>query len=93
MKNNNKIYNFSVFTKLNAHAGDGSYILEMNYVTAKMFKMKFTLLITALVVATCYAETDTDTYWSKFIADLWLEGADVLRIIWRDCSKKVSQFI
>lgn len=33
---------------------------------------------------------ETEAYWSRFAADLWLEGADVVRIIWRDCSKKVS---
>ncbi|XP_045493773.1 uncharacterized protein LOC123692965 [Colias croceus] len=33
---------------------------------------------------------DTDTYLSRFLADLWLEGADVVKIIWRDCSKKLA---
>ncbi|XP_075972036.1 DUF1676 domain-containing protein Osi23 isoform X2 [Anticarsia gemmatalis] len=36
-----------------------------------------------------FNETDPDTYFSRLIADLWLEGADVIRIIWRDCSKKL----
>ncbi|CAG4993027.1 unnamed protein product [Parnassius apollo] len=32
---------------------------------------------------------DSETYLSSFIADLWLEGADVLKIVWQDCSKKL----
>ncbi|CAG9795279.1 unnamed protein product [Diatraea saccharalis] len=32
---------------------------------------------------------DADAYLSRFVADLWLEGADIIKIIWRDCSKKL----
>ncbi|VVD01861.1 unnamed protein product [Leptidea sinapis] len=32
---------------------------------------------------------DTDTYISTFLADLWLESADIIKILWRDCSKKL----
>ncbi|XP_038220250.1 uncharacterized protein LOC119838388 [Zerene cesonia] len=33
---------------------------------------------------------DNDAYLTHFLADLWLEGADVVKIIWRDCSKKLA---
>lgn len=52
-----------------------------------------TYILALLSISGCHGEfneTDPDTYMSRFIADLWLEGADIVRIIWRDCSKKVS---
>ncbi|CAH0605817.1 unnamed protein product [Chrysodeixis includens] len=48
--------------------------------------------ILTLSIIGCHGDqkpTDPDSYASQFIADLWLEGADVMRIIWRDCSKKL----
>ncbi|XP_046963415.1 uncharacterized protein LOC124532525 [Vanessa cardui] len=61
----------------------------MNYVTLKTFKMKFTLYILAVIFASCSCQmNDSDTYLSKFVADLWIDGMDVLRIISRDCTKK-----
>lgn len=46
----------------------------------------------ATLICGCHGDQkdDTDAYLSRFVADLWLEGADVIKIIWRDCSKKVS---
>ncbi|CAH2105760.1 unnamed protein product [Euphydryas editha] len=62
----------------------------MNYVTFKMFRMKFTFFILAITFASCYGQTnDSDTLVSRFIADLWLEGTDVVKIVWRDCTKKL----
>ncbi|CAH0725320.1 unnamed protein product, partial [Brenthis ino] len=75
--------------ELNARAGDGTIVLKMNYVTVRTFKMKFTLAVIVLVAASGCAHNDTDTYLSRFIADLWVEGTDIVRIIWRDCSKKM----
>lgn len=51
-----------------------------------------TILVCLNLMSHCYGDQkeDTDTYMSRLVADLWLEGADVVRIIWRDCSKKVS---
>ncbi|KAM3967189.1 DUF1676 domain-containing protein Osi23 [Aphomia sociella] len=48
---------------------------------------------TLTLISCCYSDQkdDTDAYLSRFIADLWLEGADVIRIIWRDCSKKLVE--
>ncbi|XP_060801789.1 uncharacterized protein LOC106134622 [Amyelois transitella] len=44
-----------------------------------------------VLISCCHGDqkVDTDAYLSRFIADLWLEGADVIKIIWRDCSKKL----
>lgn len=52
-----------------------------------------TLLYCLNLISNCYGDQkeDTDTYISRFVADLWVEGADVVRIIWRDCSKKVRE--
>ncbi|XP_037868643.1 uncharacterized protein LOC110385501 isoform X2 [Bombyx mori] len=46
-----------------------------------------------LLVTSCHGNQneDTETYLSKFIADIWLEGGDMVRIIWRDCSKKLME--
>lgn len=49
-------------------------------------------LLTATAISSCYGESDADAYLSRLIADMWLEGADVVRIIWRDCSKKVRLY-
>ncbi|CAB3237143.1 unnamed protein product [Arctia plantaginis] len=51
-----------------------------------------TYILATLLISGCqseFNETDADTNMSRFIADLWLEGADIFRIIWRDCSKKL----
>ncbi|XP_049870351.1 uncharacterized protein LOC126369829 [Pectinophora gossypiella] len=60
----------------------------MNYVMSR--RMNFIFLFLSLV-SCCHGDQkeDGDTYMSRFVADLWLEGADVVRIIWRDCSKKL----
>lgn len=53
----------------------------------------FIYILALFSISSCHGEfneTDPDTYLSRLIADLWLEGADVVRIVWRDCSKKVS---
>ncbi|XP_053603604.1 uncharacterized protein Osi23 isoform X2 [Plodia interpunctella] len=44
-----------------------------------------------VLISCCHGDqkVDTDAYLSRFVADLWLEGADVIKIIWRDCSKKL----
>ncbi|KAI5644481.1 hypothetical protein NE865_03588 [Phthorimaea operculella] len=52
------------------------------------------LLFIAISIRHCHGKTkgeneDSETYFSRFAADLWLEGADVIKIIWRDCSKKL----
>nr|XP_021187257.2 uncharacterized protein LOC110374042 [Helicoverpa armigera] len=63
----------------------------MKYVTMCSLLSVITL-ITVSVFTGCHGEqkqTDPDSYMSQLIADLWLEGADVIRIIWRDCSKKL----
>ncbi|XP_050343454.1 uncharacterized protein LOC126768980 isoform X2 [Nymphalis io] len=61
----------------------------MNYVTLKTFKMKFTLSILAVIFASCSCQmNDSDTYVTRLIADFWIEGTDIVRIIWRDCTKK-----
>ncbi|XP_072940089.1 uncharacterized protein Osi23 [Epargyreus clarus] len=66
----------------------------MNFMT-KRFRIDMkVLLIYAVFLAlmpSCRGDEkeDLDAYFSKFIADLWLEGADVVKIIWRDCSKKL----
>lgn len=67
----------------------------MKYVTMRSFLL-VVISIIVLSLTGCHGEqkqTDPDSYMSQFIADLWLEGADVIRIIWRDCSKKVSVFL
>ncbi|XP_039749758.1 uncharacterized protein LOC120626333 [Pararge aegeria] len=71
----------------------------MKYVMLQNVIMKLELYTLALILVsngisagtndTKGNESDTDTYISRFIADLWLEGTDVVRIIWRDCSKKL----
>ncbi|XP_013165112.1 PREDICTED: uncharacterized protein LOC106115969 [Papilio xuthus] len=65
----------------------------MNYVTEHSINMKIhlSLLLVFVLLSSCYGNKtdDSDTYLSHFIADLWLEGTDVLKIIWRDCSKKL----
>nr|XP_026496934.1 uncharacterized protein LOC113401294 [Vanessa tameamea] len=61
----------------------------MNYVTLKTFKMKFTLYILLVIFASCSCQMNgSDTYLSTFVADLWIDGMDVVRIISRDCTKK-----
>lgn len=61
----------------------------MNYVTMRIHIVAVISLTVALI-PDCGAEaSETDAYLSRFAADLWTEGADVVRIIWRDCSKKV----
>lgn len=69
----------------------------MNYVTMRPSICALVSLLTVVLIPHCCGDgdavnTDTDAYLSRFIADLWLEGADVVRIIWRDCSKKVSPY-
>lgn len=64
----------------------------MNYVTMRSFQLTVIPILTLSIIG-CHGDqkpTDPDSYASQFIADLWLEGGDVMRIIWRDCSKKVS---
>ncbi|XP_028178815.1 uncharacterized protein LOC114366220 isoform X1 [Ostrinia furnacalis] len=43
------------------------------------------------LISGCHGDQkdEADAYMSRFVADLWLEGADVVKIIWRDCSKKL----
>ncbi|XP_022825428.1 uncharacterized protein LOC111355640 [Spodoptera litura] len=66
----------------------------MNYVTMRSVQfivLVISMLATFLIVG-CHGEQkqpDPDSYVSQLIADLWLEGAEVIRIIWRDCSKKL----
>lgn len=67
----------------------------MNYVTMHLSQFTVISILTVSLITGCNGEqkqTDPDSYMSQLIADLWLEGADVLRIIWRDCTKKVSDF-
>ncbi|KPJ19499.1 hypothetical protein RR48_11126 [Papilio machaon] len=54
-------------------------------------KLHFGLFLVLVLLGSCYGNKtdDSETYLSHFIADLWLEGTDVLKIIWRDCSKKL----
>ncbi|CAK1598801.1 unnamed protein product [Parnassius mnemosyne] len=66
----------------------------MNYVTKQSRSdMRRTLvhLLSLTLIYSCRGiqAEDSETYLSRFIADLWLEGADILKIIWRDCSKKL----
>nr|XP_034829874.1 uncharacterized protein LOC117987020 isoform X2 [Maniola hyperantus] len=71
----------------------------MKYVTLQNVIMKLELYtltlilvssgITAIPNDTKGIDNDADTHLSRFIADLWLEGSDIVRIIWRDCSKKL----
>lgn len=75
----------------------------MKYVTLQNVNMKLELYTLALLLVssginaaandTREEPIDTETYLSRFIADLWLEGTDVVRIIWRDCSKKVMSHL
>ncbi|KAI8424419.1 hypothetical protein MSG28_002921 [Choristoneura fumiferana] len=48
-------------------------------------------IISVVLLTTVKAENleDHDAYMSHFVADIWLEGADVVRILWRDCAKKL----
>ncbi|GBP75968.1 hypothetical protein EVAR_54621_1 [Eumeta japonica] len=49
-----------------------------------------TLLLAVVALVNSQANgVDNDTYLSSYLADMWLEGADMLRILWRDCSKKI----
>ncbi|XP_068631441.1 uncharacterized protein Osi23 [Battus philenor] len=76
-----------------------SYILEqdyirMNYVTKTFFHVMRTSCVSLLILmsfASCHGKEieETEAYLSHFIADLWLEGADVLKVVWKDCSKKL----
>ncbi|XP_045765569.1 uncharacterized protein LOC123867536 isoform X2 [Maniola jurtina] len=71
----------------------------MKYVTLQNVIMKLQLYTLTLILVssginavpndTKGVENDADTHLSRFIADLWLEGSDIVRIIWRDCSKKL----
>ncbi|KAJ2952129.1 hypothetical protein O0L34_g4407 [Tuta absoluta] len=63
----------------------------MSYVTSRQSMGLLLLLFIAISIRHCHSETkeDAETYFSRFAADMWLEGADVIRIIWRDCSKKL----
>ncbi|XP_023948800.2 uncharacterized protein LOC112053572 [Bicyclus anynana] len=70
----------------------------MKYVTLQNVNMKLVLYTLALILVShgINAANDTkvnlndgDDYISRFVADLWLEGTDVVRFIWRDCSKKL----
>ncbi|XP_041971194.1 uncharacterized protein LOC121727417 [Aricia agestis] len=51
--------------------------------------MKVSFITIVVLISCCNGENTTDQYLSTLMADLWLEGADVVRIIWRDCSKKL----
>ncbi|KAL4707912.1 hypothetical protein ACJJTC_013703 [Scirpophaga incertulas] len=57
----------------------------------RMMKVAVFSFFTLTLISGCHGDQkdDTDAYLSRFIADLWLEGADVIKIIWRDCSKKL----
>ncbi|XP_059046086.1 uncharacterized protein LOC131841778 [Achroia grisella] len=48
---------------------------------------------TLALISCCHGnqKDHPDAYLSRFVADLWLEGADVIKIIWRDCSKKLVE--
>ncbi|XP_045532947.1 uncharacterized protein LOC123720396 [Pieris brassicae] len=51
-----------------------------------------TIIVTLVALKSCFAVSqieETENYLSRFLADLWLEGGDMVKIIWRDCSKKV----
>ncbi|CAK1546027.1 unnamed protein product [Leptosia nina] len=64
----------------------------MKYVRHSSHNMKAVAIILAFVtLKSCSSEpqVDAESYLSRFLADLWLEGADVVRIIWRDCSKQL----
>lgn len=69
----------------------------MNRVMRSLSDMRVVVVyvFTVTLICGCHGDQkdDTDAYLSRFIADLWLEGADVIKIIWRDCSKKVSMLI
>lgn len=58
--------------------------MKMNVFVASIF--------TVVLISTVKTQNseDHDAYMSHFVADIWLEGADVVRILWRDCAKKVS---
>lgn len=68
---------------------NGSSKVEMRYVTMSSYFIAVISLLSVSLISPCKGESDADAYLSRFIADLWLEGADVVKIIWRDCSKKV----
>lgn len=75
------------------HAPDHIF---MNYVTTQYslnMKLHFGLFLVLVLLNSCYGNKteDSEAYLSHFIADLWLEGTTVLKIIWRDCSKKVCE--
>lgn len=63
----------------------------MKNVTMRLDMRILVSLLTVVAVVRCHGDEklDTDTRLSSYFADLWLEGADVIRILWRDCSKKV----
>ncbi|XP_022119890.2 uncharacterized protein LOC110996496 [Pieris rapae] len=51
-----------------------------------------TIIVTIVALKSCFAVSkveETEHYVSRFLADLWLEGGDMVKIFWRDCSKKV----
>ncbi|CAG9559938.1 unnamed protein product [Danaus chrysippus] len=53
--------------------------------------MKYTTILLLILISECHCDqiSDTESYLSRFIADMWLEGSDIVRIIWRDCSRKL----
>ncbi|OWR52515.1 putative mitochondrial solute carrier [Danaus plexippus plexippus] len=63
----------------------------MTYVTLKGSNMKYTTILLLILISKCHCDqiSDTESYLSRFIADMWLEGSDIVRIIWRDCSRKL----
>ncbi|XP_050664596.1 uncharacterized protein LOC126965198 [Leptidea sinapis] len=52
-------------------------------------RITFYMLVISSAVTHGEEMKDTDTYISTFLADLWLESADIVKILWRDCSKKL----
>ncbi|XP_063533099.1 uncharacterized protein LOC134743537 [Cydia strobilella] len=51
--------------------------------------VKLVLAVALMSAVNAEKKEDPDAHMSHFIADIWLEGADVVRILWRDCSKKL----
>ncbi|CAG9133135.1 unnamed protein product [Plutella xylostella] len=56
--------------------------------------MKSSIAFLAALLIGCHGDQtnvklDGDAHLSSFLANLWLDGADVIRILWRDCSKKL----
>lgn len=55
------------------------------------YNMKQFIVLAIFTIGCCCGDVskDAETKMSNFLADMWLESSDVLRILWRDCSKKV----